>query len=179
MVFYPNITLSAAEQNTLAGWIASNLGAGCFADANMGGNRVTTRYTAPSTFEFPDVAHAIRKRLSDALGFALEPAPGFKDGMVASCASAGDTCYAHKDPRWHKELFTVHCNVIVSAPESGGELFVEARQHEMQQGQFICYPVSEVEHQTLAVNGKAPRLMWVFGFCVSPQQYIDTARKHQ
>jgi hypothetical protein len=179
MVFHPPTTLTEAEQSSLRGWIEANIDKGCFQDANMRGNRITTRYTAAEAFGFPKVAYDVQSRISETLGFSLVPSPGFKDGMVASFARPGDTCFAHKDPRWHNSLFTVHCNVIVSAPDDGGELLVEGCQHEMPEGKFICYPVSEVMHETLLVKGIKSRLMWVFGFCVSPEQYLEAVGKYQ
>jgi hypothetical protein len=179
MVFYPPIVLSDAERGSMKAWIEANAAGNFFQDANMRGNRVTTRYTDAAQFNFPEVVYEIRARVSDVLGFGLEPTPAFKDGMVASYASPGDTCYSHKDPVWHGGFYTVHCNVILSAPEEGGELIVEGKQYNMPEGRFICYPVSEVMHGTLLVKGAKPRLMWVFGFCVTPKQYLETVRKYQ
>lgn len=179
MVFSPPITLLDVDRRCMKAWIESNVASGCFQDANMGGARLTTRYTDGVQFDFPEVAYQVRSRLSRELGFGLNPTPGFKDGMVASYARPGDTCYAHKDPRWHSGFYTVHCNVILSAPEEGGELVAEGERYEMPEGGFICYPVSEVMHETLLVKGTKPRLMWVFGFCVPPEQYLETVRKYQ
>jgi hypothetical protein len=179
MVFYPGVTITEQERLALLGWVELNKGSPCFRDANMGGKRVTTRYTPASEFSFPFEAYSIRNRIKDALGFCTEPTPEFKDGMVASYASHGDTCYEHVDPRWHDGLYTVHCNVILSAPEEGGDLYVEGRKWQMPEGQLICYPVSEIIHGTSLVKGVKPRLMWVFGFCVAPQQYMNTLRKYQ
>jgi len=179
MVFYPPVSISAVEIDAMLFWIASNVDSGCVQAARMGGNRVTTRFTDKARFDFPVAAHRVRARVSAVLGFGLEPTPAFKDGMVASYASPGDTCYSHKDPVWHGGFYTVHCNVILSAPEEGGELVVEGEQYNMPEGKFICYPVSEVVHETLLVKGNKPRLMWVFGFCVPPEQYRKTVRKCQ
>jgi hypothetical protein len=179
MVFYPDISLHAQERLALSDWVESNAGKPFFRDANMGGKRATTRYTPSAEFTFPNEAYLVQNKVAAALGFSVEPATGFKDGMVASHASPGDTCYAHKDPRWHRCFYTVHCNVILSAPEEGGELVVEGKQYNMPEGSFICYPVSEVMHETLLVKGTKPRLMWVFGFCVPPEQYLETVRKYQ
>lgn len=179
MVFYPPITLFDAEMRGMRSWIENNYSSDFFQDAGMSGNRVTTRHTDKNKFCFPEFAYQVRTRISHVLGFSLVPTPSFKNGMVASYAKPGDTCYAHKDPRWYASLFTVHCNVIVAAPDSGGELVVEGKEYEMPEGKFICYPVSEVEHETLLVKGDRPRLMWVFGFCVKPDQYLETARRFQ
>jgi len=179
MVFYPGVTITDQERIALCDWIESNRASSCFRDANMGGKRATTRYTPSSEFNFPAEAYSIRNRIEDVLGFCAEPTPKFKDGMVASYAMPGDTCYEHVDPRWFDRLYTVHCNVILSAPEEGGDLYVAGRKWQMPEGQFTCYPVSEIIHGTSLVKGVKPRLMWVFGFCVAPQQYMNTLRKYQ
>jgi len=145
----------------------------------MGGRRVTTRYTNSDVFEFPSVAYEVRERVAQELGFNGAALPYFKDGMVASYALPGDDCYEHLDPRWHNGLFTVHCNVIVLSPEQGGELLACGKTYEMPQGKFICYPVSELAHATSLIVGNKPRLMWVFGFCVTPQAFDKAARTYQ
>lgn len=177
--FYPAVELKEAERAALASWVQTHHADPFFSDAKMGGRRRTTRYTRNPYMVFPAEAHAVRARLAEALGFARHPAPEFKDGMVASYAEPGDTCYSHVDPTWSPGLYTVHCNVILSAPDAGGELVVEGEIYDMPQGKFICYPVSEVEHGTLLVKGEKPRVMWVFGFCVEPEHYKQTAQRFQ
>jgi len=176
--FYPDIPLNDQDLKTLNHWILSNKDSAVFKDANMGGNRLTTRYTASGKFIFPEEAYGIREKLSEVLNFSTEITPSFKDGMVASYALPGDTCYAHRDPRYVFELWTVHCNVILAAPQKGGELVINGTHYEMPVGKFICYPVSEVTHKTLKIFGLTPRIMWVFGFCVSPDIYEKTMKAY-
>ena len=179
MVFYPDVLLSESERLSLATWISANATQPFFQKVNMGGKRVTTRFSDKSMVAYPDLVREVRSRIAQTLGFPLEPLPAFADGAVASCAYPGDTCFAHVDPRWHEGLFTVHCNVVVSAPEAGGQLLVDGQPYKMPEGKFICYPVSEMRHETLKVTGNKARLLWVFGFCVSSQQYEDTLRTLQ
>jgi hypothetical protein len=176
--FYPDIELNNQDLKTLNHWVVDNKDSVVFKDANMGGNRLTTRYTDNKKFTFPEQAYCIRQKLSKVLDFQIEIVPNFKDGMVASYALPGDTCYAHRDPRYVPELWTVHCNVILTAPQKGGELVVDGTHYEMPVGKFICYPVSEVTHKTLKIFGLTPRIMWVFGFCVSSTVYEKTMRKY-
>lgn len=143
----------------------------------MKGNRLTTRYSTQQIY--PSCALSVRNLLSEYLSFAPNPKPGFKDGIVASYAMTGDSCYSHVDPRWHDPLITVHCNVIVNKPESGGDLIVDDLQYEMPLNNFICYPVSELTHKTTLIVGNLPRIMWVFGFCVTKEQYLKAMKDNQ
>lgn len=176
--FYPDVPLNSEDLKALNNWILSNKDSSVFKDANMGGNRLTTRYTASEKLTFPKEARSIRQTISKILDFSTEVSPSFTDGMVASYAMPGDTCYAHRDPRYIAELWTVHCNVVLTAPQKGGELVVEGAHYDMPVGKLICYPVSEVTHETLEIFGLTPRIMWVFGFCVFPDAYEKTKRKY-
>lgn len=174
--FYPHIRLSDEDCDTLLRWVFDERNADCFLDAMMGGKRATTRLSKSGAIHFPATAFRLRKQIAESLMFPDLPLPGFSYGMAASYAFPGDTCFSHTDPRWHDGLWTVHCNVILSAPEAGGELIVDGVPHEMPVGQPICYPVSEVVHETLEIRGNKPRIMWVFGYCVTPDVY-ESSRK--
>lgn len=175
--FYFPTPIEDTERLVLLDWVLENHDKSFFKDAKMRGNRITTRYTDEQHFCFPEEATKIRNKIADALEFSKNPLPHFSNGMVASYALPGDTCYAHRDPRWYPSLWTVHCNVILSPPESGGDLFIENVQYEMPTGQPICYPVSEMTHQTTLIKGEKPRIMWIFGFCVSPTEYLNAQEK--
>lgn len=179
MVFYPPVFLLEQERFALVNWIRTNIDASYFKDPRMGGDRLTTRMSQSDTFTFPVEAYTVQKRISELLGFSLESQPDFKDGMVASYAKPGDSCYEHMDPTWHDGLYTVHCNVILDSPDSGGDLIADGRSYAMPQGKFICYPVSELAHGTSLVTGSKARLMWVFGFCVTPECYGAAVGKFQ
>lgn len=174
--FYPKFSISSADATELLSWILDGRNSKLFFDAKMRGKRATTRSNRVGSFVFPDTAVRLRGEIAKCLGFPESPTPEFNQGMVASYAFPGDTCFAHIDPRWHDGFWTVHCNVILSAPESGGDLLVNGVRYEMPEGKLICYPVSESEHETLEVLGNKPRVMWVFGYCVPPEIY-ETAQK--
>jgi hypothetical protein len=125
------------------------------------------------------VAYSIRERVAKTLGYTLDSTPGFVDGMVAGIAYAPDTCYYHKDPVWHDGLLTIHCNVLLHAPEKGGNLYVDGVKWDMRIGEPICYPVSELMHGTSKIEGSQPRILWVFGFCVSTEQYNLSRRSSE
>jgi len=162
----PNF-LSNTECNELAFWITNNHYN--FVDANMGGNRKTTRYIKDNIV-FPELALNIRERLKNYLALEDIIRPPFTNGMVASYAEPGDTCYEHIDPVWCEDHHTMHCNVIVQKPEGGGNVVIEGQEFNMPEGDIICYYVSDLKHSVTEVVGKKNRLMWVFAFCVGGNQ---------
>lgn len=156
-----------AESLALSSWIYANKDSKLFSDANMGGKRVTTRFSEFDRCSYPQEAYDIQSRLFEEcnlLGSLLAPYP---DGMVASYAYPGDHCYKHLDPEFFYDHVTFHCNVVVSEPESGATLNIGGVDYAMPKNDVVCYPVSKVPHSVGVVEGKLPRLMWVFGFCVS------------
>lgn len=161
----PNF-VSSDECAELSSWISNNHH--IFVNANMGGIRKTTRYLT-SGLEFPKVALEIRKRIKQHLGLKDMVRPPFIDGMVASYAEPGDTCYEHVDPEWFKNHHTLHCNVIVQKPEGGGNVVIDGHEYDTPQGDVICYYVSDLKHSVTEVIGNVPRLMWIFGFCVEKE----------
>jgi hypothetical protein len=158
----PNF-LSNFECNNLASWIMSNHHN--FVDANMKGVRKTTRYLNDG-IKFPQIALEIRERLKNHLDLEDMIRPPFTNGMIASYAEPGDTCYEHTDPVWCEGHHTMHCNVIVQKPESGGNVVIEGQEFDMPEGDIICYYVSDLKHKVTEVVGNKNRLMWIFAFCV-------------
>jgi hypothetical protein len=41
----------------------------------------------------------------------------------------------------------------------------------MVERELFCYRVSKIEHEVLKINTKKPRVMWVFGFCISEERW--------
>jgi hypothetical protein len=158
----PNF-VSSNECAELTSWITENHHS--FLNANMGGVRKTTRYIN-GDINFPKIALEIRDRLKNHLGLEDMIRPPFINGMVASYAEPGDTCYEHTDPVWCEGYHTMHCNVIVQKPENGGNVIIEGQEFDMPEGDIICYYVSDLKHSVTEVTGNKNRLMWIFGFCV-------------
>ena len=158
----PNF-VSDEECAHLSSWIMENHNR--FVPANMGGNRKTTRYLKRG-IEFPELAFVVRERVKQYLQLSDAVKPPFLNGMVASYANPGDTCYAHRDPVWYPGHHTLHCNIIVQKPESGGNVVIEGKEYDMPQGDMICYYVSDLRHGVTEVKGNKDRLMWIFAFCV-------------
>jgi hypothetical protein len=86
--FYVREFASATHCSALARWITEHLHCPFFRDANMKGNRLTTRYSHDG-FQFPKESYELQSSIASSIAeFNVRPIP-FKDGMVASCAYPG------------------------------------------------------------------------------------------
>lgn len=174
--------ISREEAREMSSWVLSNKENNFFTDANMGGLRLTTRYSNHDVFEYPSVALNIRKRIVETLYLREEESfnikPPFKNGIVASCAFSGDTCYEHIDPVWHQGFNTLHCNVITQSPDKGGDLLLSGINEPMQELELCCYLVSKIPHSTTLIEGNKERIMWVFGFCINDEKWKVLSEKH-
>jgi hypothetical protein len=146
-------------------WILTNSNEPFFKNANMNGNRVTTRYSSEEEITYPQLAFEIRNRIKYKLNIKEKGKPEYPYGMVASCAFPGDTCYEHKDPVWVEGTRTVHCNIICSDSE-GGYPIVEEEEYKVNKGDMWVYDVSKYNHGSSELKMGVPRTMWIFGFCI-------------
>tara|TARA_R100001086_G_scaffold249138_1_gene187925 strand:+ start:307 stop:801 length:495 start_codon:yes stop_codon:yes gene_type:complete len=147
----------------LSEWIEDRKDLDLFQDANMKGNRLTTRYTTKDIV-YPQVAFEIRNKIITHLNlknFKLAP---FKYGMYASIAFKGDDCYLHKDPRHFENHITLHCNLKLNDTD-GGDVLIEKDNYEVQKGDIWIYPTSEINHGSNTLLSDK-RLIWVYGFCI-------------
>lgn len=175
--------ISPNEAQELSNWILQNKDKEFFKDANMKGNRVTTRFSTNMDFKYPSIIKDLRNKIVDLLDLDKEENdkiyPPFKEGAVASCAFTGDTCYEHIDPIWYNGFHTMHCNIITQAPENGGNLVLNGVLEQMNERELICYLVSKLPHATTLIEGSKERLMWVFGFCIQDDKWNKLIEKHK
>ena len=174
--------VTAEEAQVLTDWVLRNHDEPHFLDANMGGSRKTTRYSPEANFNYPAESLTIRQRVVNLLGTPETEKFGmrlpYKDGIVASYAPPGDTCYEHKDPEWVTGFHTLHCNVLSQAPESGGVVIIEGQPHRMRERELFCYLVSRDRHEITEVLGSKARVMWVFGFCILDADWEKFCEKY-
>ena len=167
--------ISKKESKILSNWILNNSHQPFFKNANMGGNRKTTRYSTNENFFYPEESLNIRKKIINKFNLQENEIhniyPPFKNGIVASFAENNDTCYSHIDPIWKKNYETLHCNIVTQTPEEGGELIINKNKYIMKKNELFCYRVSKNNHEVLKIKSKKPRLMWIFGFCVNEKQW--------
>jgi hypothetical protein len=181
LIRIPNF-ISCEEAQEMSSWVLNNKEKNFFNDANMGGIRLTTRYSNHDNFEYPTVVLGIRKKIIEMFDLHEEEMfnikPPFKNGIVASCALPGDTCYQHIDPVWHQGFNTLHCNVITQSPDKGGDLILDGVVEPMKELELCCYLVSKTTHGTNLVEGNKKRIMWVFGFCIDDDKWNVLREKH-
>ncbi len=158
--------VSIEECNILSNWIIENKDDTFFKDAKMKGKRLTTRYS--DNFVFPKLAYGIQNKIIKKLNLKNYYLANFKDGMVASYAEPGDTCYIHKDPVWVEDTITLHCNIKLS-DHMGGSPIIEGKEINLNKGDMWLYPVSDVNHGSNIVKGISPRTLWIFGFSILKQ----------
>lgn len=174
--------ITQQEAQEMSAWVLKNKNKEFFNDANMNGVRLTTRYSDHNSFAYPNVVFNIRKRIVEALNLHEEESfkfyPPFKDGIVASCAFPGDTCYEHLDPVWYDGFNTLHCNVITQSPDKGGDLILGGVFEQMNELELCCYLVSKTPHSTTLIEGGKERIMWVFGFCIGDDKWETLSEKH-
>jgi len=163
--------VSKKEQKELIDWIINNRNTPeLFSDANMNGNRITTRYS--KDFSFPDTAYKIQKRIITKLKFKEFKLPKYHHGMVASYAGENDTVFEHLDPQWYPPYETLHCNLMLQKPLKGGKPIINKKNINVNERDLWCYYVSKVPHASSKVRGNKARLMYVFGFCIDPKEKI-------
>jgi len=162
---FPNF-INDQESEKLNTWILENKDKSFFKNANMNGNRITTRYSNEDQIIYPQTAFEIKNKIICKLNLQNYKKPPFPYGMVASCAFGGDTCYEHKDPIWYKGYTTLHCNIKLS-DSIGGEVTIENQIVKIKKKDLWVYEVSKINHGSNKVKEGIPRTMWVFGFCIN------------
>jgi hypothetical protein len=134
--------------------------------------RKTTRMYS-DRFEYPKVAYDVFEKITNKLSLtdlAKSVAGGGKDGMVVSYTTDGGSTYEHLD-RKEGSLEVLRCNILTSKPTGGGELFVDNKKVELNQGDLHCYLPSVVKHYATETKGDVSRILWMFGYQISEEQW--------
>ena len=173
---------SKEEIDVLNKWSLKNLKANPhqYMSPNMDyddpGSRVTTRleneidHIDEEVFiEYPKVAYNIQDRIRAKFNlWNQDHPPSFVDGIVNGIGIRDGYIFKHIDPIYIPGTHTVHCNIISQKPDSGGVTIIEGKEYDIDPGDLLCYAVSEVYHEVTTTRGSTNRIIWVFGFCVSP-----------
>jgi len=157
------------ELDALNSWCLFNYQSSFFKDPKMGapGTRLTTRLSYPEDgLSFPKEAYEVKKKIIDFLDIKNYKTPGFYDGIVCGIGFSGGSIYSHKDPVWHENTYTFHCNILSKKPLGGGETYVNNKEMFVNQGDLLCFDVSNNEHMVTEIVGDEPRILWVFGFSI-------------
>jgi hypothetical protein len=134
--------------------------------------RVTTRKYA-DRFDYPQVVYDVFSKITNTLQIAdlqKSVVGGGKNGVVVSCTYPGGDTYAHIDPK-EGNLEVLRCNILTRKADIGGELFIGGKQININVGDLHCYLPSTVEHYVTTVEGETARVLWMFGYQCSAEQF--------
>jgi hypothetical protein len=137
-------------------------------------DRVTTRNYG-DRFEYPEVVYRIFDRITDSLGLHDLPKSvigGGKNGVVVSCTFPGGDVYPHRDPM-EDDRHVLRCNIMTQAADDGAQLFIGGNKIDINIGELHCYLPSYVEHYVTEVKGVTPRIMWMFGYQITPERFAQ------
>jgi len=136
--------------------------------------RLTTRAYGPR-FEYPEVVYQISNMITDFLDLHSTPkslAGGGKNGIIVSCTFPGGDLFSHTDGM-DDGLHVLRCNVMTQAADDGAELFIGGNKIDIEVGDLHCYLASAVEHGVTEVKGTTPRIMWMFGYQITPKRFAQ------
>jgi hypothetical protein len=151
------------------------LGKGVHNGAQGYEKRLTTRLY-PDKFEYPEVVYNVFNQISNRFGLHDAPksvAGKGKDGVVVSCTFAGGDVYAHTDPMESPDLHVLRCNIMTRSADAGGKLYVNNNQIDIEVGDLHCYLASALPHYVTEVEGNTSRVLWMFGYQVTPERYAQ------
>jgi hypothetical protein len=113
-------------------------------------------------------------RITEHLGIghlAKSTVGGGRDGAVVSYTLSGGDVYKHTDPM-EGNLHVLRCNVMTQAADAGAELFIGGEKIDVGVGDLHCYLPSDVEHYVTTAEGDTPRIMWMFGYQISKEDFL-------
>jgi hypothetical protein len=153
------------EKEELINWILDNKEKDFFMwSGHPGTIRRTTRFS--ENVVYPELAFTVQNRIKERLGITTNFYPKYPFGMVATYGHADDECSVHTDPVWYENHFTFHCILMLSKSEEGGVPIIDGIPYPMEEGEGLCYPVSEIPHGTDKMIGDKPRILWIFGYSI-------------
>lgn len=135
-------------------------------------DRLTTRNYG-QRFDYPDAVYKVFEKITDTLNLQGVPKSvigGGKNGIVVSCTFPDGDVYPHQDPM-ESEFHVLRCNVMTQAADDGAQLFIGGKQIDIGVGDLHCYLPSDMEHYVTPVKGATPRIMWMFGYQITKEQF--------
>jgi hypothetical protein len=134
--------------------------------------RLTTRIYG-DRFDYDNVIYDVQRKITRYLDLHhLEKSiiGGGKNGIVVSCTYNGGDVYEHQDPM-EGENHVLRCNIMTRKAESGAELFIDGKKININVGDLHCYLPSNVKHYVTESQGETSRVMWMFGYQCSIEEF--------
>jgi hypothetical protein len=158
-------------------WTLENYKKSFFNVSNM--NNCQTRYTTRQCtnrnvdhlFDYSDFVYEIQKKICNDFDILNQPVAHIgKNGIVTGIGFENDYIEEHVDPIWVKNTQTIHFNIISQKPLNGGITIIENKKYDINSGDLLIYNVSKYKHFVTKVCGNIPRVLYVFGFCLTNQK---------
>tara|TARA_Y100000033_G_C2726165_1_gene100939 strand:- start:8 stop:616 length:609 start_codon:yes stop_codon:yes gene_type:complete len=173
--------LTEGEINVLNDWTSNHYNKPYFVNPGMNNDSEQTRFTTRHAYgrceeyqeyqvEYPKEVYDIQKRLIKYLKLnqnSIAPWPFFTNGICTTIAFSPGSCVEHTDPVYYQNTYTLHCNFVTQNPKSGGITYLESVPYEFKESDILMYITSHVQHGVTEISGDIPRILWVYGFCVS------------
>lgn len=173
---------SAEEVQILKDWQAKAVEEGQFVDGITGDldkkefrttkKRLTNRMS--QNINYPDLVKTLQDRIRQTF-LVLSESPVImnhgRDGVVVSVTYNDGDVYKHKDPSVGEGVVGLRCNILSSKAESGGTIHVEDKTYDLNEGDMMCYLVTELYHSVEVCHGDNPRTLFMFGFVVDEDSW--------
>ena len=178
---------SLEEVQILKDWQAKAVEEGQFVDGITGDwdkktfsttkTRLTNRMS--KNINYPDLVKTLQDRIRQNFPI-LSDVPLIeghgKNGVVVSVTYNDGDVYKHKDPGVGEGVVGLRCNILASKAESGGTIHVEDRTYDLNEGDMMCYLVTELYHSVEVCNGNNPRTLFMFGFVVDENNWKNSLK---
>lgn len=176
--------IDTATCKQLADWIESSKNNNLLCDGISQENNQTVRVkfrltsrmtTIPNIPLVDELFEKIRSAL-DLQTHARSTGDHGTEGLVYSYTLPGGDVYEHSDP-FVSDLHTLRCNIAVSMPESGAQLYVAGTHQPYETGDLTCYLVTKDRHRVTTCIGTKPRILLMFGFLISEQEWVEKVKQ--
>jgi hypothetical protein len=138
---------------------------------NVCRTRLTTRLSG-NRFDYPSIVYLIAKRIEKFLqieGFKKR-LHGGKNGIIVNYVMTNGGVFNHIDAKQNGNHILT-CNIMTSSASSGGELYIGGEKINIKAGDLHCYLPSDVEHYVTENTGERARIMWMFGYQMSKEDF--------
>jgi hypothetical protein len=166
--------LSLGECDELNTWTINHYSQPYFTDPNMDSYHKGTRFTTRGknkVINYPDKAYKIQDRIESLLNIQNPLYPRqFYNGIINGVGLEHGSIFKHKDPVYYPGTITVHCNFLTQKPIGGGVTIIGEIEYDINEGDMLMYAVSEIHHEVTAIIGEKIRIIWCYGFCLSPDK---------
>lgn len=104
----------------------------------------------------PDLFFELRQRIIENTGYGTILTP--RSAALITFLENGGGIELHRDSSTEMGAH-YRCNILVSKPESGGELYIDGEHYELDEGDLICFPADHYIHEVKPIAGKRNRIV--------------------